>query len=114
MLAEPHPPSPYVFGTRYLLKRDGMNYGRILSRSGSVALFQKFCERGLRVAFDYQAFLPRPTFTLSRLFFFLRHFVLVSQRIPAGGNKVPQPGIEPGRPNWARDCKSRLYANSST
>ena len=27
---------------------------------------------------------------------------------------MPQPGIEPGRPNWARDCKSRLYTNSST
>src|SRR5205823_3798748 len=27
---------------------------------------------------------------------------------------VPQPGIEPGRLNWARGCKPRLYANFST
>src|ERR1700729_1201538 len=27
---------------------------------------------------------------------------------------VPQPGIGPGRPNWSRECKSRLSANSST
>ena len=27
---------------------------------------------------------------------------------------VPQPGIGPGRPEWARGCKPRLSANSST
>lgn len=27
---------------------------------------------------------------------------------------MPPPGIEPGRPNWTRECKSRLSANSST
>src|SRR6267154_3936682 len=89
-----------------------MDYGRALSGSKLVALFQQFSKRSLRVALDNQAFLFRPTLTL--WFSFCRHFVLLSQKIPAGQNKVPQPGIEPGRPNWARDCKSRLYANSST
>src|SRR6267154_2397913 len=109
------PPTPLFFGTRYLLKRGGMEYGRISAGEELVALFQEFCERGLRVAFDNQAFLFRPTFTFCAFHLgFFSHLSLISHKFLAGVNKVPQPGIEPGRPNWARDCKSRLYANSST
>lgn len=43
----------------------------------------------------------------------LGHHVLLSQRF-LSAVKVPQPGIEPGRPCGSRECKSRLSANSST
>ena len=42
-----------------------------------------------------------------------RHLVLLSRRFSVGV-EMPQPGIEPGSHEWARDCKSRLSANSST
>ena len=46
---------------------------------------------------------------------FLRlHKVLLSSRFLFGESGMPQPGIGPGSPEWARDCKSRLSASSST
>src|SRR5580692_4144056 len=47
-------------------------------------------------------------------FCFLRHRIQLSHRFLSGDEMVPQPGIEPGRPDWARGCKPRLSANSST
>jgi hypothetical protein len=44
--------------------------------------------------------------------FLLRHTMLLSTRFSNG--VLPQPGIEPGSPKWARDCKSRPFAISST
>jgi hypothetical protein len=41
--------------------------------------------------------------------------ILFYHRIgPLSEGSVPPPGFEPGRPNWARGCKPRLTANSST
>ena len=44
----------------------------------------------------------------------LRHKVVLSSRFTFGESMVPQPGIGPGRPEWSRECKSRLSAISST
>ena len=69
------------------------------------------------IAFNDEPFLLRSRFTLSALrLWLLRHTVLLSQRFlsAAALEKVPQPGIGPGRPEWARGCKPRLSASSST
>ena len=73
---------------------------------------QQLRERRLRVA-DDQPFLFRSPLTFGgfRLGFF-GHTVLSSHWFLFGG--IPQPGIEPGSPKWARDCKSRPFAISST
>src|SRR5579864_227393 len=69
-----------------------------------------------RVAFDDQSFLLRPRLSLSTFrFLCFGHNLLLLSQFPSGVHcGVPQPGIEPGRPNWARGCKPRLTANSST
>src|SRR5260370_15626072 len=91
-----------------------MNYGRGPSESRLVALFQELRERGLRVAFDNQAFLFRPPFILSCNFSFLRHFVLLSQMFLAGEKLVPRLGVGPRWLIKPRECKSRLSSSSST
>jgi len=91
-----------------------MDYGRTLSGDKLVALFQKFCERGLRVAFDDKAFLFRPPFTFTRCFPFPRHFVLLSQMFSAGEKLVPRLGVGPRWLIKPRECKSRLSTSSST
>lgn len=76
---------------------------------------QERIERGLRIAFDNQAFLDGATFTLFALrAVFLGHVRLLSEMFLAGVELVPQPGFGPGRPEWARGCKPRLSASSST
>src|SRR5260370_17737817 len=91
-----------------------MNYGRGPSESRLVALFQELRERGLRVAFDNQAFLFRPPFILSCNFSFLRHFVLLSQMFLAGEKLVPRLGVGPRWLIKPSECKSRLSTISST
>lgn len=85
--------------------------------AGGLLLRGFLAEKGvdclLRVG-DLQPFLLRPRLTLLGLRLrFLGHFALLShcqfQLV-----KVPQPGLEPGRPIRTRECKSRLSANSST
>jgi hypothetical protein len=69
------------------------------------------------IAFNDESFLLGSGFTLSALrLWFLRHPVLLSQRFLSVAlvKMVPQPGIGPGRPEWARGCKPRLSASSST
>src|SRR5260370_5014661 len=51
----------------------------------------------------------RVSLSAFRLWFF-GHLALLSHCT----HLVPEPGIGPGRPEWARDCKSRLSASSST
>jgi hypothetical protein len=63
----------------------------------------------LRV-FDDQSFFFRSPLTFCRLF--RLHQIVLSSRFSIWG--MPQPGIGPGSPEWARDCKSRLSASSST
>src|SRR6267378_4953200 len=91
-----------------------MNYGRISAGSKLVALFQQFCERGLRITFDNQAFLFRPSFTLTafRIRFFW-HLSLISHKFLLGKKLVPRPGVGPGW-SYPRECKSRLSTSSST
>ncbi len=69
------------------------------------------CQRGAGVL-DDKAFLGWSGFTLTFFGgFFVRHeIVSIGPLI----GEVPQPGIGPGRHEWARDCKSRLSASSST
>ena len=78
-------------------------------------LFEEFVYGDLRVAFDDQSLLLGSGFTLSALWFWLLgHPVLLSHPFLSGDKVVPQPGIGPGRHEWARGCKPRLSANSST
>jgi hypothetical protein len=64
---------------------------------------------------DDEAFFFGPALTLFRSGRLLcSHGVLSSSWFLFGHEMVPQPGIGPGRPEWARDCKSRLSAASST
>jgi hypothetical protein len=66
------------------------------------------------IAFNDESLLLRPRFTLSALRLWLfGHLVLLSHPF-LYGEKVPQPGIEPGRPVGSRECKSRLSTSSST
>src|SRR5579864_97486 len=85
------------------------------SRELTGGLLEEAIYRFLWVAFNDQAFLWRPWFALSTLrFLFFGHLVLsylFRQRVPV---MVPQPGLEPGRPDWSRGCKPRSYANSDT
>src|SRR5438552_11318228 len=93
----------------------GTSYIRGITRRRLGALFQQFREGGLRVAFDNQAFLFRPTLTLSALRVgFLRHVRLLSQKIPTGEKLVPQPGVGPGRPEWSHGCKPCASTISAT
>lgn len=63
--------------------------------------------------FDDQPFLFWPPLALGGLRpGFFSHSVLSSHWFLSGC--VAPPGIGPGRPEWARDCKSRLSASSST
>jgi len=90
-----------------------MNCGVKLARG---IFLEEFVDSNLRVAFDDQTLLfgSRFRFLLLPLWFLL-HLVLLLQRfLSAALVTVPQPGIGPGRPNWARGCKPRLSANSST
>jgi hypothetical protein len=106
------------FGSRYLLKL-AIQSVRAISCEGVGSLFwldlEEFCNCFARIAFDDQSFFLGARFTLSalRLWFFW-HLVLLSPRFLVGVEMVPQPGIGPGSPDWARGCKPRLYANSST
>lgn len=58
--------------------------------------------------FLFRSALPLLRFGLT----FVCHTVVSSHRFLNG--VMPQPGIGPGRRGWARDCKSRLSASSST
>lgn len=74
---------------------------------------QKRINGFLGVTSDYKAGLFGAA--LLRRFSFLDHHGIIPLRDSVGEQKdVPQPGIGPGRPEWARDCKSRLSASSST
>jgi hypothetical protein len=78
-------------------------------------LLEEFGDSFLRIAFNDQSLLLWPRFTLSALRLLLfGHLVLLSHRFSLGVKVIPQPGIEPGRPNWALGCKPSLTANSST
>ena len=80
-------------------------------------LLEELCQRGFGMLCDYEPFLLRPTLGLFPPFLigFFRHLNIVSHRnFSAEENGMPQPGIEPGSPEWARGCKPRLSANSST
>ncbi len=78
---------------------------------GRGLLFEKRVYGFERVAFDDKPFLFWSGLTLlTPRFVFLGHTKLVSY----SKNLVPEPGIGPGRHEWARDCKSRLSASSST
>jgi len=106
-------------GSRYLLKQTVTNRARVPDRAIELALVGLALEeRGdcfERIAFNYQPLLLRAAFTLSALRSgLLRHLVLLSHPFLSGDERVPQPGIEPGRPNWALGCKPSLTANSST
>src|SRR5207245_5485742 len=46
-------------------------------------------------------------------FWLFRHLVLLSRRLSVEVG-MPRPGIGPGSPEWARGCKPRLSASSST
>jgi hypothetical protein len=69
----------------------------------------------LRIAFNDQPFLLGSWFTLLalRLWFFW-HLELLSHWFSVEVESVPQPGLEPGRPDWSRGCKPRASANSAT
>ena len=74
---------------------------------------EKFAECRLRVARDNQDFLFRAGFVL--FLFGFRHCFdgkLYTYRL--GFKKVPRTGIEPVRLDKSPDCKSGLFANSST
>ncbi len=75
---------------------------------------EESCDCFFGIAFNDESFLSRPRFTFStlRLWFFC-HLSLLCTRF-LFGVKVPQPGIEPGYPDWARGCKPRSFANSDT
>src|SRR5260370_42530879 len=90
-----------------------MNSASVLVGSDLSARFlaEEFGDCFLRIAFNYQSLLLRTRFTLSALrLWFFGHLALLSHCT----HLVPEPGIGPGRPEWARDCKSRLSASSST
>ena len=92
-----------------------MEFWRLLAGSESGALFQEFRERVLRIAFDNQAFLFRPSFTLSALTLgFFGHLSLISHKFLAGEILVPRPGVGPGWSFGPRECKSRLFSSFST
>jgi hypothetical protein len=77
-------------------------------------LAEEFGDCRLRIAFNDQPFLLGSGFTLSALRLLLfRHNRILSQRF-LYGVKVPRSGIGPERPEWARGCKPRLSASSST
>jgi hypothetical protein len=77
--------------------------------------FEKRVNSLLRIAFNYQALFSGSWFTLSTFgFLFFWHLVLSYLFRQRGPEMVPQPGLEPGRLNWARGCKPRLSANFST
>ena len=91
--------------------RTSANSGDLLRRR----LFEEFIYGDLRIASDNEPFLSGAGFT----FFALRlglfgHLVLLSVSRLRAASKVPQPGIEPGRPFGSRECKSRLSTSSST
>jgi hypothetical protein len=69
----------------------------------------------LWIASDDKAFLFRPWLALLALRLRLfGHLIVLSQGFLPGVLLVPRPGIEPGSPKWARGCKPRLSAISST
>ena len=94
-----------------------MNCGKELPR-GFRRLLEKRVDGLLRIAFDNQTF-PLWSGLILLAFWlrlrFLRHGIELSYRfLSAALVMVPQPGIGPGRHEWARGCKPRLSANSST
>jgi len=94
-----------------------MSYAQIQRRRSNLArrLTQKPLNRLLGIAFNDQPLFSGSAFTLSALRFWLfRHLVLLSRQFRLRVDLVPQPGIGPGCPKRARECKSRLYASSST
>ena len=107
-------------GSRYLLKRPCKIRARVPDEGIGLALLGLALEeRGdclERIAFNDQPFLLRAGFTLLTLgFWLLTHVIVVlSYRFLSGTKIVPQPGIEPERLEWARGCKPRLSASSST
>src|SRR5580704_10378293 len=102
-------------GSKYLLKHRLTS--RVSNRASGLSrrLFEELIYGDQRVAFNDQSLLLGARFTLSALRrFLLRHFELVSHWFVSAVKCVPQSGIEPERREWARDCKSRLSASSST
>jgi hypothetical protein len=77
---------------------------------------EQFGDCGFGIAFDDEPFFDWAALAFQLLWvsFYCHVAVQLSTRFPAVASKVPQPGIGPGRPEWARDCKSRLSASSST
>ena len=65
---------------------------------------------GLLRVFDYQPFFLRSPLAFRWLL--LRHTMVLSYRFSNGG--IPQPGIEPGSPEWATACKAAPSASSGT
>ncbi len=82
-------------------------------RSSSALLGLRLEQRinGLLRVFDYQPFFFGSAFTFWCL---LRHRMVLSSQFLDGYRVMPQPGIGPGRREWARGCKPRLSASSST
>lgn|SRR5450759_819141 len=94
-----------------------MNSASVLVGSDLSARFlaEEFGDCLLRIGFNDQSFLLRSGFSFSALqFWLLCHVVLLSHRFSAWVKVMPQPGIGPGRREWARGCKPRLSASSST
>ena len=109
----------FYFGSRYLLKTTPNNQSAFgqASIAGLALLWLLLEERiygALRIADDKPLLLWTGFILLAFRIRFFRHLILLSQWFPFGVDVVPQPGIGPGRPNWARACKARSSANSDT
>jgi hypothetical protein len=112
------PMQQLAIGSEYLLKITPITACSFLSfwRSALVGFpLEKpvYCACGI-ASYD-KPFLFRSALAFRTLaFWFLRHLELSYRTRRMDLKLVPQPGLEPGCPEWARDCKSRSYAISDT